>query len=116
MRSLKRARTARNASVSVANEVNRVQRARGKGMSFKVASVTTPSIPSLPIHRSRRLKPAENFFVDAPHWTYSPVGKKPLSAKTKSRVTPYLPPCMPPALQAIFPPIVEYAFDAGSGG
>ena len=73
-------------------------------------------MPSLPIHRSRRLKPAANFFVAVPHSTNSPVGRKPRRAMMKSRVTPYLPPCMPPALQAMFPPTVQYSFDDGSGG
>ena len=74
-----------------------VHRAAGCGISFNTAPVTTPSMPSLPIHRSRMLKPAENFFVAVPHSTYSPVGKNPRSATTKSRVTPYFPPCIPPA-------------------
>ncbi len=39
----------------------------GCGISFSVASVTIPSMPSLPIHRSRRLKPAANFLVAVPH-------------------------------------------------
>ena len=73
-------------------------------------------MPSLPIQRSRRLNPAENFFVGVPHSTHSPVGRNPFSARTKSRVTPYFPPCIPPALQAMFPPIVQYFIDEGSGG
>ena len=89
---LKRARTALKASVSVLNETRSVQRSSGLGISFRVASVTIPSIPSLPIQRSRRLNPAENFFVAVPHSTNSPVGRNPFSARTKSRVTPYLPP------------------------
>jgi hypothetical protein len=109
-------RTARKASASVGKETRSVQRSAGCGMSFRVASVTMPSMPSLLIQRSRRLNPAENFLVAVPHSTRSPVGRKPFSARTKSRVTPYLPPCMPPALQAMLPPIVQYFLEEGSGG
>ena len=75
-------RAARSAATSSANDVSSVQRAGGSGISLSTASVTTPSRPSLPIQRSRRLKPAENFFVAVPHSTHSPVGRKPFSAST----------------------------------
>ena len=111
-----RARTARKAAASSAKAARRVQRAAGRGISFSTAPVITPSIPSLPIHRSRRLKPAANFLVAVPQTTNSPVGRQPSRERTKSRVTPYLPPCIPPALQAMLPPIVQYSLEEGSGG
>ena len=115
-----RARNSTFAAVSAApsslKDVSSVHRAAGCGTSLSTAPVTMPSMPSLPIHRSRRLKPAANFLVAVPHSTNSPVGRKPRRAMTKSRVTPYLPPCMPPALQAMLPPMVQYSFDEGSGG
>ena len=76
------ARAAPSAARSSRNAVSRVHRAGGSGMSLSTACVTTPSMPSLPIHRSRRLNPAENFFVAVPHSTHSPVGRNPFRATT----------------------------------
>ena len=74
-RDAKSARAARKAATSSAKLVSNVQRAAGAGMRRSTASVTTPSMPSLPIHRSRRLNPAANFRVAVPHSTNSPVGR-----------------------------------------
>jgi hypothetical protein len=53
------------------------------------------------------IEPRRKFLGVAPPLHRLAGGKETFrSARTKSRVTPYLPPCMPPALQAMFPPIV----------
>ena len=85
-------------------------------MSFKVASVTTPSSPSEPTNRPAKSNPDLFLWVRPPNRTIPPPARTTSKPRTKSRVTPYLRQRGPPALVAMLPPMVQSARLAGSGG
>ena len=77
----------------------------GSGMSFSVASVTTPSRPSEPTNKPVKSNPVLFLWVRPPNRTMAPPARTTSRPRTKSRVTPYLRQRGPPALVAMVPPI-----------
>ena len=106
--------TASNPSCSVLKGTNKLILSTGFGSNFKIAFVIIPNVPSLPIISCFRGYPVESFTTFRPNHSISPLGKTTSIALTQSLVTPYLTARIPPALVAIFPPIVAL-FSPGSG-
>ena len=77
----------------------------GGGNNFSVAAVITPSVPSLPINKCFKSKPAVFLCKGDSCEISSPFGKTTSKPNTKSRIVPYRNTLIPPAFAAILPPI-----------
>jgi len=87
----------------------------GRGTSLRVASVTTPRVPSDPTNSRVRSKPTTSLRVWEPVRTTRPSASTTSSPATWSAVTPYFTHRRPPAFVAMFPPILDCRKLAGSG-
>ena len=107
--------TASPAATRVGKFAARVSGGAGSGRRRRVASATTPSVPSEPTSSDSRSSPATRFTVGPPSSTRSPSASTTVTPSTLSRVAPYLTQHRPPALVAMLPPMVEKSRLAGSG-
>ena len=80
----------------------------------RMAAVTMPKVPSLPMKAPRRSRPGGSAFLP-PNQTISPSGSTTSRPSTWLEVTPYLKQCGPPAFSAMLPPTEEAFMLAGSG-
>ena len=108
--------TVRAAATSFGKVATAVSGAGGSGITFNVASTITPSVPSDPTNSEHRSNPATPFAVLRPSRVSVPSGRTTLISRTKSCVTPYRTQHKPPALVAMFPPMVDSFTLPGSGG
>ena len=90
--------------------------ASGRGMIFSHASVTTPSVPSLPTMRWTRSNPALFLASGSPKFATLPLGRTTRRATTQSFTVPYFTQRSPPEPSATAPPTVQSELLAGSGG
>ena len=87
----------------------------GLGCRRTVADTITPRVPSEPVNKLVRSRPATPLAVRRPVWINRPSASTTLRPRTESPVTPYLTHRRPPALVAMLPPMVEIEALAGSG-
>ncbi len=100
---------------SMSPKLAMMQRAScGRGISRTVTSVTTASMPSLPITTDIRSRPGASS-ASEPNSTGSPSAMKPRTLSTLCRVSPYFKQCTPPEFSATLPPMVQAIWLLGSG-
>ncbi len=93
-----------------------VRRAGWMGVSFRVASVMTASVPSEPISSRVRSYPTTPLVVETPVRISSPPAVTARRPRVFSRGVPYLTARGPAELYARLPPTVHTAALVGSGG
>ena len=86
----------------------------GLGTSLTVTSVTTASMPSLPIKTENKSRPGLSG-AKPPNSTTSPEIKTALILKILWIVKPYLRQCTPPEFSLTLPPIEHAICEEGSG-
>ena len=100
---------------SISSKLAMMTRANfGLATNFTVTSVTTASMPSLPMTIASKSKPGESG-ARLPNSTISPFIKTPRTRSTLCRVRPYLRQCTPPEFSFTLPPIEQAIWDDGSG-
>ena len=102
-------------ALRMSSKLAMMQRANwGLGTSLTVTSVTTASMPSLPMTTASKSKPGASKAV-LPKVTAWPSMVKPLTCKMLCRVKPYFRQCTPPEFSATLPPMVQAIWLDGSG-
>ena len=107
------ATTVSTAASTVGNDASTALINVGTGTSFNVASVITPSVPSLPTNRCSKSYPDDCLTERDPTSISRPSANATCILNTLSLLAPYFTVRMPAALFASIPPTV--AFAPGSG-